>query len=248
MARLRRLFVPELPAEGGSLLLPPESVGHVHVLRLSTGANVELFDASGRVARAEITQVERDRVLCIAQPSAAGAAGRGRLHLVVCLPKPAQLETIVRMSTELGVTALHLATSERTVPKLASDAKLERLRRISREASAQSGAGRTPELTGPSPLQVCIAAAPEGALKLAFWERASAPLPAATGGELLDREIWAVIGPEGGLSEVEAVQLQAAGYALTSLGTHILRAETACVVITALLLDRIQGTASSQHD
>jgi 16S rRNA (uracil1498-N3)-methyltransferase len=246
MARLRRLFVPELPAEGGSVTLPPESVGHVHVLRLASGAQVELFDVSGRVAQAEITLVERDVVLCAAQPSAAGIVRGGRLHLVVCLPKPAQLETIVRMSTELGVTALHLATSERTVPKLASDAKLERLRRISREASAQSGAGRTPELTGPSPLQVCIAAAPAGALKLAFWERANEPLPVA--GTDFDREIWAVIGPEGGLSEAEALQLLAAGYRLTSLGTHILRAETACVVIAALLLDRMQQTATSQHD
>jgi 16S rRNA (uracil1498-N3)-methyltransferase len=248
MARLRRLFVPELPVEGGSVPLPPESVGHVHVLRLASGALVELFDASGRVAQAEITSVERDRVLCAAQPSAAGAVRSGRLHLVVCLPKPAQLETIVRMSTELGVTALHLATSERTVPKLASDAKLERLRRISREASAQSGAGRTPELTGPRTLQACIAAAPDGALKLAFWERASAPLPTAGGAEFEDREIWAVIGPEGGLSEAEALQLEAAGCLLTSLGTHILRAETACVVIAALLLDRMLSSASSQHD
>lgn len=248
MARPRRLFVPELPAEGGNVQLPPESVGHVHVLRLSSGVQVELFDASGRVARAEIRQVERDRVLCVAQPSAAGDVRSGRLHLVVCLPKPAQLETIVRMSTELGVAALHLATSERTVPKLASDAKLERLRRIAREAAAQSGAGRTPELTGPTTLQACIAAAPEGALKLAFWERASAPLPAAAGAEFERPEIWAVIGPEGGLSEAEALQLRAAGYALTSLGTHILRAETACVVIAALLLDRMLGTATSPRD
>jgi 16S rRNA (uracil1498-N3)-methyltransferase len=183
-------------------------------------------------------------VLCTAQPSAAGAVRTGKLHLVVCLPKPAQLETIVRMATELGVTGVHLATSERTVPKLASDAKLERLRRISREASAQSGAGRGPELTGPAGLVEQIAKAPEAALKFAFWERASDPLPAAASGGFEDREIWAVIGPEGGLSEAEALQLRAAGYALTSLGSHILRAETACVVIAALLLDRMR----SLHD
>lgn len=241
MARLRRLFVPALPEEGGEVALPPESLDHVHVLRLGTGASVELFDAEGRVAPAELRSVTRERVVCVAQPPAAGPARSARLQLVVCLPKAAQLETIVRMTTELGVAALHLATSERTVPKMASDAKLERLRRISREASAQSGAGRTPELTGPAPLVEQIARAPESALKLAFWERASAPLPAAASGGFEAREVWAVIGPEGGLSEAEALQLEAAGYALTSLGTHILRAETACVVIAALLLDRTTG-------
>ena len=239
MARLRRLFVPELPLEGGAVPLPAESVEHVHVLRLARGAEVELFDASGRVARAELTQVARDQVVCRAQPAAAGGLRARRLHLVVCLPKPAQLETIVRMSTELGVRAIHLATSERTVPKLASDAKLERLRRISREASAQSGAASLPELTGPQPLTACVAGTPEGALKLAFWERATAPLSAAEGGGFEGRDVWAVIGPEGGLSEAEVVQLSAAGWILTSLGSHILRAETACVVIAALLLDRM---------
>jgi 16S rRNA (uracil1498-N3)-methyltransferase len=240
MARVRRLFVPELPADGGDVTLPAESVEHVHVLRLAAGTEVQLFDASGRVATAELTQVARDRVSCTAQPSAAGVVRGARLQLVICVPKQAQLETIVRMSTELGVAALHLATSERTVPKLASDAKLERLRRISREASAQSGAGRTPALTGPAPLVEQIAGAPEDAVKLAFWERATTPLPAAAS-SFEDREVWAVIGPEGGLSEAEASQLAAAGYALTSLGSHILRAETACVVIAALLLDRMRG-------
>jgi 16S rRNA (uracil1498-N3)-methyltransferase len=238
MARLRRLFVPELPAEGGPVSLPPESLEHVHVLRLAVGAEVELFDATGHSARAELTEVARTRVVCRAQPAAAAAGRDRRLHLVVCLPKPAQLETIVRMATELGVSAIHLATSERTVPKLASDAKLERLRRISREASAQSGAARTPELTGPRPLAACIAAAPEDARKLVIWERATSPLSAAEGGGF-DREVWAVVGPEGGLSDAEALQLEAAGWAHLSLGSHILRAETACVVIAALLLDRM---------
>lgn len=240
MARVRRLFVSELPAEGGEVVLPEESLEHVHVLRLTAGTQVQLFDASGRVATAELTEVAQQRVVCLAQPAAAGVVRSGRLQLVVCLPKQAQLETIVRMTTELGVTGLHLATSERTVPKLASDAKLERLRRISREASAQSGAGRTPELTGPAPLGEQIANAPEAAVKLAFWERARSALPAAARG-FEGREIWAVIGPEGGMSDSEALQLEAAGYALTSLGPHILRAETACVVIAALLLDRMRS-------
>jgi 16S rRNA (uracil1498-N3)-methyltransferase len=240
VARTRRLFVPELPAAGGSVTLPAESLEHVHVLRLAPGATVELFDASGRVAQAELTVVARDRAECLAQPPEAVAARSQQLHLVVCLPKAAQLETIVRMATELGVAALHLVTSERTVPKLAPDGgKLDRLRRIAREACAQSGAARPPELTGPLPLAQRIAAAPIGASKLAFWERASEALPAAGSGGFGETEVWAVVGPEGGLSAAEAQQLTAAGFALTSLGTHILRAETACVVIAALLLDRM---------
>lgn len=242
MARKRRLFVPELPAAGGGVTLPRESIEHVHVLRLAVGAELELFDAHGRQAAATLATLARDRVECLAEPATLANVRGERLTLVVCLPKAAQLESIVRMSTELGVSQVHLASSERTVPKLAPDgSKLERLRRIAREACAQSGAARPPALLGPAPLATCVAAAPDAAVKLAFWERATAPLPAAGSGAFSCPEVWAVIGPEGGLSDAEAAQLEAAGFTLTSLGTHILRAETACVVIAALLLDRMRA-------
>jgi 16S rRNA (uracil1498-N3)-methyltransferase len=238
MGKRRRLFATELPADGGAVMLPLESLEHVHVLRLEPGAEVELFDGQGGVADATIARVSKREVECLAAPRQLAPLRRGGLQLVVCLPKAGKLETIVRMTTELGVAGIHLASSERSVPKLGADsAKIGRLRRVAREACAQSGNARAPELSGPRPLLEAAAAAPSGALKLAFWEAASQPLPAAYGGGY-DAEIWAVVGPEGGLSEAEATALASHGYAPISLGSHILRAETACVVIAALLLDR----------
>ena len=238
MPRLRRLYVAELPAAGGAVELPRESLEHVHVLRLNAGAELELFDGRGGSARAELTSVTRSRASCLAQPPSA-AVKQTDLQLIVCLPKAGKLETVVRMTTELGVSALHLAQSERSVPKPSGDAaKLDRLRRVAREACAQSGQPFVPELHAPSPLALCAARAAPNAHKLLFWEQASAPLPAALRGE-----VWAVIGPEGGLSAEEAEILRANGYAAHSLGSHILRAETACVVITALLLDRLRAHA-----
>lgn len=242
MARLRRLFVNMLPADGGDVSLPQESIEHVHVLRLEPGATIELFDGRGNEAAAEVVRVSRREVVCVAMASRIAPARAAEVQLIVCLPKAAKLETVVRMTTELGVAGLHLAASERSVPKLASDSgKLERLRRVAREACAQSGQARAPDLHGPCSLEQAIAAAPSGALKFAFWEGAEAPVPAAVSGSYDGRPIWAVVGPEGGLSEAEAAMLDRAGYALSSLGTHILRAETACVVIAALLLDRSGG-------
>jgi 16S rRNA (uracil1498-N3)-methyltransferase len=235
MARLRRLYVPELPAAGGGVELPRESLEHVHVLRLPAGAQVELFDGHGRAASAELTLVSRGRAVCEAQPPSAAVPRTAGVQLIVCLPKAGKLETIVRMTTELGVRALHLCQSERSVPKGAESAKLERLRRVAREACAQSGQPLVPELHAPSTLAECAARAAPHAHKLLFWEQATTPLAAAVSGE-----VWAVIGPEGGLSTEEAEMLHSAGYASISLGSHILRAETACVVIAALLLDRLR--------
>jgi 16S rRNA (uracil1498-N3)-methyltransferase len=50
-----------------------------------------------------------------------------------------------------------------------------------------------------------------------------------------------VVGPEGGLGDVEAASLEALGYRPIGLGAAILRVETAAVVAVALVLDRLGG-------
>ncbi|HEY2733424.1 MAG TPA: RsmE family RNA methyltransferase, partial [Polyangiales bacterium] len=159
-----------------------------------------------------------------------------RLCLIVCAPKATKLDAIVRMATELGVHAIQLAESERSVPRLSAEkAKLARLRKICLEACAQSEQAWAPELIGPLPLSAAAAAAPASAQKLVFWEEARRPLMAA----LESDEVWAVVGPEGGISANEVDVLAQLGYAPVGLGGGILRVETACVVVSALLLDRL---------
>ncbi len=47
--------------------------------------------------------------------------------------------------------------------------------------------------------------------------------------------IYALVGPEGGFSEEEALQAQEAGFRPIRLGPRILRAETAGIVVASLL-------------
>jgi 16S rRNA (uracil1498-N3)-methyltransferase len=246
VSRPRRLFAESLPAEGGALSLPDESLEHVHVLRLGVGIEVTLFDGRGGEARARISRIARSAVDVLAEPRQELPPRAARLSLVVGLPKAGKLELIVRMATELGVHAIHLALTERAVPK-GESLKLERLRRVAREASAQSGQAFVPELTPPRTLSACASAAPASAHKLAFWEEARLDLAAATSGMDGARggEVWAVVGPEGGLSGAEASLLAASGFSLVGLGPHILRVETACVVVSALLLERMAALRCS---
>jgi 16S rRNA (uracil1498-N3)-methyltransferase len=238
---VRRLFAPHLPAEGGELELSEEARRHAQVLRLEVGAELRLFDGAGREADARVLRCDRRALVCALQAPEHLPPPAARLTLVVCVPKAAKLELIVRMTTELGLYGLRLALSERSVPKLSSESpKLERLRRIALEACAQSERSFTPELTGPQPLAECLAAAPSGAARYAFVERSQPPAASA---EILPAEVWAVVGPEGGFAPHELALLDAAGYARVSLGSAILRVETACVVACALLLDRMRVRA-----
>jgi 16S rRNA (uracil1498-N3)-methyltransferase len=242
MAKIWRLFAATLPPEGGVLVLSRETQEHAQVLRLGEGTQLCLFDGAGSECDARIVRVERGRIECEAEAPRPAKPRGVALTLVVAVPKLPKLETIVRMTTELGVDALRLAESERSVPKLSADSpKLERLRRITREACAQSGSARALEIHAPEPLQLVAAQAPTGAKKLVFWEQAEQTLSQALG---LDQgapasEVWVVIGPEGGFSAEEASLLGTLGYAPVGLGENILRVDTAAVVAAALLLDRL---------
>ena len=236
----RRLFAPELPEHGGQVALPADSAHHARVLRLTQGARVQLFDGRSGQAEATITALTRDAGACIAEPRIELAQPAPRLHLVLGLPKHGKLEDMTRMLTELGVSAIHLAQCERSVPKPNdASARIERLTRIALEACAQSGQSRAPDLHPPAALSRIVARVDAAAHKLVFWEDAStAPIERAFG-STSSADVWAVIGPEGGLSESEVRDLEAHGFVQVSLGSAVLRVQTAGPVIAALLLSRM---------
>jgi 16S rRNA (uracil1498-N3)-methyltransferase len=244
LSGLRRLFVDTLPVEGGSVALPLASRRHAQVLRVRVGQAVCLFDARGAQAQAVVAAVERDAVMCDAQPAGVLAQRAARLTLVLGVPKAQKLDEIVRMATELGVHAVRLAHTEYSVPKLTAEShKLERVRRIAREACAQSGQPWPTLITDPEPLPAAAGAAPDDAVRLVFWEQSTAPLDTVASAQLLRScgDVWAVMGPEGGLASEEVAGLSARGYREVGLGDSILRVDTAALVISTLLLDRMRA-------
>lgn len=233
----RRLFAPQLPAAGTQLTLPEDSHRHAQVLRLSAGAELRLFDARGGEADARVVRCDKRALVCdVADPEQI-AAPRERLQLAVCVPKAAKLELIVRMATELGVSAVQLIASEHAVPKYGSDApKLERLQRIAIEACAQSEQAYAPALLGPLPLSAALAGLSAETAKLACVTRVDALPIARVVPQLAAAEVWVLVGPEGGFAAAELALIAAHDVTAISLGRGILRVETACVVACAQLL------------
>jgi 16S rRNA (uracil1498-N3)-methyltransferase len=76
---------------------------------------------------------------------------------------------------------------------------------------------------------------PADAHRHAFVERSEGPLPSA----FTSREVWLVVGPEGGLAPEDRALLAQANFVPTALGRSILRTETAAVVGVALTLERL---------
>jgi 16S rRNA (uracil1498-N3)-methyltransferase len=247
ISSIRYLSVDTIPQTCGVFTLPASTERHLRVLRLGVGSRVRLVDGRGNRADALILAVGKEGVVCEISSFFRVPLPERRVVLVQTLPKASKIETIVRMTTELGVHAIHLAVSERSVPKVKEDRsplKIDRLRRIALEACVQSEQPYSPEIYEPVSLFDAARRAPDGARRLVFWERSTQDLDTAffsfSGPPLRSHEeIWAVVGPEGGLSQQEIDSLAAIGYKDVGLGRALFRVESAAPVIVALILDRL---------
>lgn len=242
----RRLFAPALPAEGGRVTLSEEASHHGHVLRLSVGDAVCLFDGQGREAPGRIVQVSEGAIDCEVGPSVQAVEPGPRLTLVQALPKGSKVDNIVRMATELGVYAIRLAVSERAVVRpdaRKGEQKRERLERVAQEAARQSGRASVPHLAAPAPLMEVARLAPPTANRLVFALDGQTPLDDALDANATDT--WICIGPEGGFSAQEVEDLKGEGFHAVGLGTQVLRVETAAPVAVALAMSALGGMRPS---
>ena len=234
-ASARRLLCNPLPGPQESVELGDEAAQHAKVLRLGVGDALSLFDGRGGILPARIDALARGRLVCTATGSPHRVPRGPEVALVLCLVKGKKLDDIVRMTTEIGVSAIHLALSERcVVQKTERDAyKIERLMRIASEAVRQSEQPYLPEITVPMSLEQVLDRAPAEAVRLALLERSCAGFETPPGAVRL----WLVVGPEGGLSSRDREILSHAKFRPTGLGRAILRTETAAVVGVALGLN-----------
>lgn len=231
-----RFFV-EQPLVSGQTINLPTAIAHqvTRVLRLRPGATIILLDGSGLGYPVHLVSSAGGRVGGIvgAGEPVSGEPGVA-ITLYVAPLKGDHFAYTLQKGTEVGASAFVPIITARTVASEASDAKLERWRRIVREAAEQSGRGRIPPVAVPRPFaEVCAAAGPA----LIPWEGEHArPLASAARGQVTTTTLGLFIGPEGGFTAEEIAVAEAAGIVPVTLGPRILRAETAAVVATALAL------------
>lgn len=198
--------------------LPEHDLHHLtKVLRIRDGERVSVINGKGSWA------------ICT-WGSAANALHKVTDVIEDPLPDPIEVafsplkgdrnELVVQKLTELGVDCIQLLAAERTVVKWKGDKldrNLERLHKIAYSAAMQSRRTRLPRLEAPMTLAEAI----EKGFRLAMW-----------GGETLSMKCPQVaIGPEGGWTPAELELCKE----YVSIGTSVLRAETASIAAGALL-------------
>jgi 16S rRNA (uracil1498-N3)-methyltransferase len=233
---MHRFFVDTPLAEQvGRTLALPAAIAHQvgRVLRLRAGATIVLLDGSGMAYPVDLINSNSGRVGAGAPvESEPGVA----ITLYVAPLKGDHFAYTLQKATEIGAAAFVPIITARTVAGEASGTKLERWRRIAREAAEQSGRGTVPLVHAPQPFAAACTAAASGPALIPWEGERDRPLGAAVRALGPVVTLGLFIGPEGGFTEAEIATATAAGIAPVTLGRRILRAETAAAVATALAL------------
>jgi 16S rRNA (uracil1498-N3)-methyltransferase len=238
----RRFMISSRAIRDGYASFDGEIYNHmVRVLRLGPGDAVQLADEKGMVYFGAINQVAKEWVAvkitssCLAAESESSAP-----QITVCqaLPKGEKIDLILQKGTELGVHDFWLFGGRRSVAKLRDDqqnSKLERWNRITAEASRQSGRNNIPAVAW-KPSAVEAANDAGQVLRLILWEgERENSLKTSLSAVGKPSSVIVAIGPEGGFDPLEVRHFSQRGFQPVSLGSRILRTETASIAIVSIM-------------
>ena len=135
------------------------------------------------------------------------------------------METVVRMATEMGVTRITPILSARVV---ARGDKSARWQRIAESSASQCGRADLPRIDAPCSLEDALVAL-EG---WSVWMCSPGAGPVV----IPDGPVAVLVGPEGGWTDDECAQATQAGARALTLGSTILRADTAAIVALSRLM------------
>jgi 16S rRNA (uracil1498-N3)-methyltransferase len=234
MAR-RRFFVDSI--RNGQAELAGEHAKHLtRVLRVEPGQQYEISDNQS-VWLAEIQSARKDRVIFRTVERIENRPAPVHTVLYAALIKFDRFEWLIEKATELGVSAItpfEARRSERGLEQAAAK-RIDRWRRIALEASEQSRRDRLPVVEEPAAFDRVLAAA--AGTRFALDESpGAAPLLASLPAErsASDR-VALLLGPEGGWTAEERLSFANAGWLPVSLGSLVLRAETAAAAALAVI-------------
>lgn len=245
MSHPRRFLVPADALSSPVILLEGREARHlIRVLRAREGDSITLFDEKGNECPATVAQVDRKNGTATIHPSVRSIKPKippveAHLHLGFAILKGAKNDHLIRTATHLGISTIHPFTTSRTVPRSrdgSQNSRMERWRRIAREAAKQSSGLKPPEIQTPADFETVLGRFQGFDSKIVFHERSSHPIREYV---FSPGSCSVVIGPEGGFSDREAEQAESMGFAVLSLGPVVLRSELAAESALIIALYRL---------
>ena len=210
------------------------------VLRCKPGDLFDLVDEDRTRYRVSLEQMDHRNILThiLSRDENQPATGPA-ITLVQSVLKGKKMDWIIQKATELGIQAIVPVISDRTIARMKSERRghqKERWEKIALGAAQQCGRSDIPSISSVMSLSDFFRNDSEAKLKLILWEQELLrPLKAELAGRLTDDPIMAMVGPEGGFTAEEVERARGKGWVSVSLGSRVLRAETAGLVVLSIL-------------
>ncbi len=210
-----------------------------NVLRAKIGEKFEICNGIDKEFIATLIQLDKKTaVLQIEDEITVNREPSHRYILCQCIPKGRKLDDVVRHATELGMSEFYPVISERVNIKNIDDYdKTERMQSIVDEAAKQSKRLRIPLINKPIDFDNIIKLPNEDDLCILAWEEETILSLKQTMEQFSSdkKNIYILVGPEGGISDEEAKAARECGWHTVTLGKRILRTETAPLTLLSAI-------------
>lgn len=199
---------------------------HLHqwfkVFRYGVGDKVILF-GDGYEHTYNIGSISKKECVLIEESRSPSRIQTKQITLAMSIIRKNNFELVLEKCTEIGVTTIIPIITERSEQHIYN---IERLQKILIEATEQSGWGGVPKITEPMSFT-----------ELVDTYHDSLTLAHTGGGAEIQKGVSMIaIGPEGGFSDSEVEYAQKNNVQMLTLPTGVLRAETAAIISSALLV------------
>lgn len=206
-------------------------------LRVKIGENIILCDKNSFEHICKVEKISKDEVLLSAIKSQKNTSESNiKITLYQALPKNDKMDLVVQKSVELGVFKIVPIETSRCISKPSEKSiskKIERWQKIAKEAAKQSGRGIIPNISSPLKLDEAISKIKDYDKSLVFYENGGEKIKNSL--KTYDKNISIFIGPEGGFETEEIDKLKSFGATISTLGTRILRTETASLAAISVI-------------
>lgn len=236
---MTRFFVSDTEFLSDNPTLTGDNARHAKVLRLREGEELCLSNGKGEDAVCRVESVGEVYGLSVIERRPSSTEPRVRVSIYMAMPKADKLEHVIQKATELGAYEIVTFPSARCISRPDDKSlgkKLERWQKIAVSAAEQSGRGRIPEVVYVNSYKEALKRGSAAGKAILFYENEHATtLKMALTDDAFDT-VSLLTGPEGGLEACEVTEAKAAGFEICTLGSRILRCETAPLCALSVLM------------
>lgn len=226
-----RFFVSPDECARNDIKLTGENASHAKVLRLKAGEQVLICDGAGSECLCTVSDVTSgELLLSVLERRRSTSEAKVKVSIYMAFPKADKLEHVIQKATELGAHEIVTFPSARCVSKPDDKSikkKLERWQKIAAAAAEQSGRGIIPGVIVLPSFSAALSRAAEADLPIMFYENEHATTLRMALESCSYQTVSLLSGPEGGLEASEVDLAREMGLKICTLGSRILRCETA---------------------